>query len=352
MLNFIGILFLICAVHGAALKSNIPEFAKKLAGDELISYVNLNQKLWAAQKSKFTNEQKRSRANHKRFIKPHDDTVESPIMANIPEFFDAREHWPNCPTIGRIRDQSDCGSAAHFVAVEIASDRTCIVSNGTFNLPLSPEDALGCCVGEFSACGDGWGCDGSWPADILKFWISHGLVTGGDYYDQTGCQPYSIYPCGANKYQPDGSTAPPVCPGYHTPKCLHECVSNNTTSWPIPYKDDKHFGKNHYKIAKKMEAIQTEIMTNGPVIASFILYDDFYDYKSGVYVHTAGDEYGGMVLKIIGWGVENSVPYWLCAMQWGDDYGDKGYVKFLRAVNECGIEHQVIAGMPNLDKHN
>ena len=28
----------------------------------------------------------------------------------LPEFFDARQKWPDCPTIGEIRDQGNCGS--------------------------------------------------------------------------------------------------------------------------------------------------------------------------------------------------------------------------------------------------
>jgi len=29
---------------------------------------------------------------------------------DLPENFDAREHWPNCPTIREVRDQGSCGS--------------------------------------------------------------------------------------------------------------------------------------------------------------------------------------------------------------------------------------------------
>jgi cathepsin B len=36
----------------------------------------------------------------------------------IPEEFDAREQWPDCPTIKEIRDQGSCGSCwvgiSHF----------------------------------------------------------------------------------------------------------------------------------------------------------------------------------------------------------------------------------------------
>lgn len=28
----------------------------------------------------------------------------------VPDFFDAREQWPECETISSIKDQSDCGS--------------------------------------------------------------------------------------------------------------------------------------------------------------------------------------------------------------------------------------------------
>ena len=46
-------------------------------------------------------------------------------------------------------------------------------------------------------------------------------------------------------------------------------------------------------------------MTNGPVEASFEVYDDFLTYKSGVYSHLTGKGLGGHSVKIIGWGIEN-----------------------------------------------
>jgi cathepsin B len=43
-------------------------------------------------------------------------------------------------------------------------------------------------------------------------------------------------------------------------------------------------------------------MTNGPVEASFTVYEDFLTYKNGVYHHVEGKSLGGHSIKIIGWG--------------------------------------------------
>lgn len=45
---------------------------------------------------------------------------------------------------------------------------------------------------------------------------------------------------------------------------------------------------------------------------------------SGVYQHVSGSLIGGHAIKILGWGVEDGVPYWLCANSWNTDWGDNG----------------------------
>ena len=57
-------------------------------------------------------------------------------------------------------------------------------------------------------------------------------------------------------------------------------------------------------------------MTKGPVQALFTVYSDFLTYKSGVYSHVSGQELGGHSVKIVGWGVDNKIPYWLVANSW------------------------------------
>ena len=68
-------------------------------------------------------------------------------------------------------------------------------------------------------------------------------------------------------------------------------------------------------------------------------YEDFYSYKSGIYSHTWGDALGGHAVRILGWGIQNSIPYWLVANSWSETWGENGgYFRIVRGTNECGIE--------------
>jgi len=54
----------------------------------------------------------------------------------------------------------------------------------------------------------------------------------------------------------------------------------------------------------------------------------------------------GHAIKVLGWGESSSVPYWIVANSWNEDWGDQGYFNILRGRNECGIESDVNAGTP------
>lgn len=92
-------------------------------------------------------------------------------------------------------------------------------------------------------------------------------------------------------------------------------------------------------------SIRQEIFSNGPVVAAFNVYEDFYSYRSGVYHHVYGNMVGGHAVKIIGWGSEAGTPYWLVANSWNVTWGLGGFFKIRRGTNECGFESYVVAGM-------
>ncbi|XP_051831935.1 cathepsin B isoform X1 [Antechinus flavipes] len=257
----------------------------------------------------------------------------------LPENFDAREQWPNCPTIKEIRDQGSCGSCWAFGAVEAISDRICVHTNGYTTVEVSAEDLLSCCGLQ---CGEG--CNGGYPAGAWKYWIKKGLVSGGLYDSHVGCRPYSIPPC---EHHVNGSR--PACSGEggDTPKCNKKCEAGYSPD----YKDDKHYGSTAYNVPSSEKEIMAEIYKNGPVEGAFIVYADFLQYKSGVYQHVTGDMLGGHAIRVLGWGVENGIPYWLAANSWNTDWGDNGFFKILRGKDHCGIESEMVAGIPRTEQY-
>ncbi|KAL4623892.1 cathepsin B-like [Arapaima gigas] len=251
----------------------------------------------------------------------------------LPESFDPREQWPNCPTLKEIRDQGACGSCWAFGAVEAISDRICIHSNGNVSVEISAEDLLSCC----HICG--FGCNGGYLSAAWYYWRKNGLVTGGLYDSHIGCRPYTIPPC---EHHVKGMHSPCSKIKEHTPKCRHQCEAG----YAPQYLQDKHFGMKTYHVRSSEKQIMAELYKNGPVEAAFYVSTDFLSYKSGVYQHVRGRMLGGHAVKLLGWGTENGTPYWLAANSWNTDWGENGFFKILRGRNHCGIESHIYAGIP------
>ncbi|UMM33860.1 hypothetical protein L5515_007181 [Caenorhabditis briggsae] len=131
----------------------------------------------------------KSRVMDVKYADPHPGDIPSAklnivLAKKIPDTFDARQKWKNCTSIKMIRNQANCGSCWAFGAAEVISDRICIVTKGARQPIISPTDMLDCC-GEYC----GYGCDGGYSIQALRWWVSNGVVTGGDYQGD-GCKPY------------------------------------------------------------------------------------------------------------------------------------------------------------------
>jgi len=86
-------------------------------------------------------------------------------------------------------------------------------------------------------------------------------------------------------------------------------------------------------------------MTNGPISAAYIVFNDFMNYKSGVYHKSVGAiQVGGHAIEVVGWGVEAGDKYWLVKNSWGASWGLDGYFKI--GINECGFPDMGAFGCP------
>lgn len=212
------------------------------------------------------------------------------------------------------RQQGSCSLDWAFAAASIIQDTICLKSNGQMNHFLSVEELNNCC----------WKCSKNpgtceslgIPSNALVYFMENGLRTRGDFHavDQ-GC---------------------------------HREMANGI----------ERIGKNHNRgtmvIGRKtkFERIYRWIMTNGPVIMTMDLYDDFALYKSGVYRRNEKSSMargGSHAVKVIGWGTESvgteRIDYWLCVNSWGPKWGMNGMFKIERGTNTCDCERNGFIGL-------
>lgn len=91
-----------------------------------------------------------------------------------------------------------------------------------------------------------------------------------------------------------------------------ECLLSGSSQCPSGSGTTKlYHGASAYSVSSNEEAIRQEIYKHGPVEAAFLVYQDFYSYQQGIYEHVGGQKVGGHAVKILGWGSQDSEPYWV-----------------------------------------
>jgi cathepsin B len=166
-----------------------------------------------------------------------------------------------------------------FSVAGAITDRLCIKKNYP-TLPISAYDLMSC-------CGDCWldgvnGCNGGDHDSASQYYITNGIVTGGEFRSHIGCKPYPIRP---NEDAPEPQKT--VC----RPSCEN--------GYNITYENDKHYGFNQTVFTLRNLDVMNEIKKNGPVVAEFEFYQDFLFYTGGIYKHLNGTLLGYRYAKVI-----------------------------------------------------
>uniref|UniRef100_T1JU38 Peptidase C1A papain C-terminal domain-containing protein n=1 Tax=Tetranychus urticae TaxID=32264 RepID=T1JU38_TETUR len=212
--------------------------------------------------------------------------------------FDAREAWPNCTSIGKIYDQRKGYPSWIYTAVGTIADRLCIKHGIQIDVEATVEHMTKANVGSNSYY------NSANIGQALKYWAKNGIFTI-ESVKESSCLPY-------------------------TQKCQPNEIKLNryfkVTNEPFEYESN----------------IMRSIMLEGPISnfypssAYMQIYSDFPSYKSGVYKRYSKNGLGYQNVKIIGWGTENGVDYYLVANSWGTEWGEKGFFKIQRGTQQLG----------------
>jgi len=212
-----------------------------------------------------------------------------------PVEFDMREKWPHCTHV--IRDEGKCGASWAITAASVLSDLNCIESKEKVNVELSPQYLVSCDKAE-------GGCKPKYtPKNIFQFMNITGIPS-------EECDPWTSWQEGI-----EGQCPEKTCKG---------------SAQFTPYFCNKVI------FAVSETDIKQELLKYGPMFCKFDRYSDFDDYKSGIYYKVASDILErDRAAKVVGWGLENGIHFWIFANSWGTKWGENGY--FRMKIGEAGI---------------
>lgn len=232
------------------------------------------------------------------------------MAAALPEHFD----WRNVDGVNfvsPVRNQASCGSCYAFATMGMLEARIRVLTNNTETPVLSPQQVVSC--SKYSQ-----GCDGGFPYLIGKYAQDFGMV-------DESCFPYV---------------------GKETPCDVPKNCSRVYTA-------EYSYVGGFYGGCSEM-AMMLELVKNGPVAVAFEVYPDFMHYKEGIYQHTGlTDSFNPFELTnhavlLVGYGRCHMTgqKYWIVKNSWSTSWGEDGYFRIRRGIDECAIESIALAAKP------
>ncbi len=203
-----------------------------------------------------------------------------------------------------IRDQGGCGSCVAF--------GTCATIEGTFrwqrgdpNLQVDLSEAqLFYCHGRAQGrnCSNGW-----WPDQALECCKNPGVA-------DEACYPYTAGDQNCTNLCSDWQNRVIKIQGYHRVNATAD--------------------------------MKTWISTRGPLCTCFIVYADFFNYRSGIYRHVTGNQVGGHCVSMVGY--DDTTSSWICKNSWGTGWGESGFFRI--AYGDSGIDSWLVSAVDGIEE--
>eukprot|EP00933_Yihiella_yeosuensis_P081197 TRINITY_DN94760_c0_g1_i1.p1 TRINITY_DN94760_c0_g1~~TRINITY_DN94760_c0_g1_i1.p1 ORF type:complete len:392 (-),score=58.80 TRINITY_DN94760_c0_g1_i1:317-1492(-) len=258
--------------------------------------------------------------------------VELMAKRELPESFDWRNVDGRSYVTANVNQHIPvyCGSCWIHGTVAALNDRIKIARKGAFpDFMLSRQAVMNCVPGK-EPDKPPPGCDGGDSIMIHRYMVNNSMP------DET-CMPYTATNMGCSDLT--------VCRN-----CLPEGMLQYSPDgqYCFPVKSYTKFGVKEYGNVSGEEAMMKEIYARGPIACSAATDDQFmmnYSRNAArhddVYVTDQNFTVDDIdhVVSVSGWGVTPSgTKYWLVRNSWGSYWGDMGWFKIRRGVNQMQIE--------------
>jgi hypothetical protein len=282
--------------------------------------------------------------------------------------FDGISVWEELLT--PVRDQGSCGSCWAFATTSTLANRFNIQSMGLMDVSLSAAKLILCdWRGEglinilLNPYNSGYedlssknligitetSCFGNSLSDTAQYLYIIGTTT-------EECIPYNKELGNVGQYKKLGSFDSvvniPLCftiSGKNGDMCNNQNFderTGNETGTPSRF----YKCNNYYGIINNEAQIRLEIQKWGPVTAAMEVYPDFYTFDAKNDIYKWDGKYkqvGGHAVEIVGWGIDNGIPYWQIKNSWGTKWGMNGYFRMIRGVNNCNLEANCMGLQPD-----
>ena len=243
---------------------------------------------------------------------PKPDHVVTPLtpVADLPE----THIWSNVDGVNYLTNMRNqhlpqyCGSCWAHAATSAMSDRIKIARKAAWpDINIAPQVLISC-------SGDD-GCHGGEAFNAFE-WMSKNEIT-----DET---------CAI--YRARGHDNGEACSAQL--KC-ENCMPGKPCFAQDNY---KIYGTEEYGHVNGEEAMMQEIYQRGPIACGIAVPDALEDYTGGIFHDTTGDQSIVHDVSVVGWGVEDGVKYWTVRNSWGTHWGELGFFRVVRGVNNIAIE--------------
>ncbi|TYZ57012.1 hypothetical protein PybrP1_003278 [[Pythium] brassicae (nom. inval.)] len=222
-----------------------------------------------------------------------------------------------------------CGACWSFAATSALADRVMIAKTRnqkgksrlevTREVVLSPQVVLNCDL-------EDQGCHGGDQLAAYRFIHDHGVP-------EEGCQ----------RYAATGHDTGNQC------RAIDVCANCTPDKGCFPQPSyDKYF-VSEFGTTLGEQQMMAEIFARGPIACSVAVTPAFEAYTGGIFDDKTNATDVDHAISVVGWGEDRSTKFWVVRNSWGSYWGEDGWFRVVRGVNNLGIEGECAFGVPKDD---